>query len=260
MRSIKSLALSACLAWAFSCAPALAGITQIAGTGTGGAIANTGFAGSATINLTTTHDIPLHSLAIGIVQGDGVIAQNFSVTDTYGNTWTCSQSAAARANASTNICWTYTAFDIPNAGTVTGHTTSGSTNNMSMTLIAFSGSASSPYDSASPVGITGSGVPGTLTIGPTGTLNGPCGSANCEVLVGAIILNASGTVTMDSNYTAVAPVGASSPYMVGFRIVSAATASSYAPSTTAATTQYAGQLQAFKAAIGGNKLMFRSIP
>lgn len=250
------LALWLCL-WG---TPVFAGIAQIAGTGTNGAIANTAFSAGATINLTTTHDLPIGSLAIVITQGNASgTLQDFSCSDAYGNGTYSSQGVTNVTAASVKINYVYTAADIPNGGTITCTVSGG--NGFSATAIGFSGTASSPYDSASPAGVTGSGT-GTLTIGPTGTLNGPCGSANCEVLIGAgMTRNQNGNITMDANFTAVT-VLTSSPYMDGFWIVSASTPRSFAPSTASTSGNYALQLQGFKAAAAAStkRLLLNSVP
>lgn len=251
IKRLAALALIGCLAFA---GQAEAGITQIAGTGVGGAIANTVFSGTATLNMTTTHDIPIGSLIIVIAQGSAG-SQTFSCGDVLGNgTYTAGQSAAAITNATTQILYAYTSADIPNGGTVTCSITAGS-NGIVGTILAFSGSSATPFDSASATPVTGTGT-GTVTIGPTGALNGPCSSSNCEVLVGANVWKNGGTVTNDASFTTFT-AGGSVAFAMGFKIVNASTAANYAPSTVATSSNHAGQLQAFMAASSGAAIACR---
>lgn len=246
LKKLLPLALGFCL----SASPALAvGITQIAGTGTNGAIVSTTFAASASQNLTTTHDLPANSLIIAIAAGNAVgVSQDFGCSDSVNGTYNAGHAVTTLSGASVKILYVYSNADLANGSTITCTVTGA--NEQSVTIVGFSGASSTPYDSASAFA-SGSGT-GTLTVGPTGTLNGPCGSANCEVLIGAVETRAQdGNTTIDASFTSVTATTTSSPWMFGFKIVSASTAVSYAPSTTSSSSNWVGQLEGFMAAAAG---------
>lgn len=248
MKRLAAFVLGLCL----SASPAFAvGIAQIAGTGTGGAITSPTFNAGTSINLTTTADIPPASLAIVIMQNSvtGTVTGN-TCTDAYGNTYTAARSVAAGNGAATQILYSYTGFDIPNAGTISCTQTSGPSGIVGEVL-AFSGAASSPLDAASASNTVISNSTSPTTVGPTGTLNGPCGAANCEVLIGATTRHTSGTVGNDATFNSVTTTGAGQNIVNGYKIVSATTAVSYVTTTSVGTTNFAGQLIAFKAAAAG---------
>lgn len=233
------------LAFLVACAllaasPALAGISQISGTGTGGAIANIGFNAGSSINLTTTAAIGAGNLIVAYAGGT---ATDFSCSDSVNGTYSAGQAATVNSTATIKILYVYTKVTLANGSTITCSGT-GVSGGLEAGASAFSLTASVPFDSASTTA-TGSSS-GAATVGPTGTLNGPCASANCEVLIGAIFRKTASTLTNDTNYTTIGNGNGSNVFAVGFKIVSATTAQSYAPSWSGASV-WAGQLQAFKA-------------
>ena len=109
-------------------------------------------------------------------------------------------------------------------------------------IAAFSGMASSSqFDSASTTA-TGSST-GALSIGPTGTL-----AQASEVIFGDLSFVNNGAPTADAAFTSLGSVNNSTSNMhAAFKIVSATTAVTWAPSLTGSSGVWAAMLQAFKA-------------
>lgn len=242
-----ALVLSAGL-WA---PPALAGITQIVGTGVGGAISNVGF-GNASQAMTTTAAVPPGSLAICIVETFDT-SPTLGCSDAVGNTWQAAPNGAFRANAGTQIWYSYTKNNIPNGSTITA-TNSIGTNGTEAQVLAFAGTHITPYD-VSPVGTTGSGT--SVTVGPSPTLTCPGTVTGCEVCVSGTIWNSAGTITRDGTWTATTSPGPGASNANGFKIVSATTALSYTGSTSASAA-FAGAMACFKAV--PPKMLMNSVP
>jgi hypothetical protein len=119
-----------------------------------------------------------------------------------------------------------------------------STSGKSINAVAFSGTSSTPFDSASTTA-TGSST-GALSIGPTGTLACPGSATNCEVLIGAVTINNSTAPTHDSNFTSLGFISSASFMLMEYKIVSAATAITWAPTLNGASGAWAAMLQGFE--------------
>lgn len=259
MRSIKRLLASA-IVWCLSLStPAFSGIAQIVGTGPGGAIIAGTFNAGLTVIATNTVNIGIGNLIVIVAENTTTgNPTDINCTDSAGNgTYNAGQPLTIENGASSKILYIYTTAALPIGGTITCVSTGlGGT---ALFGAAFSGTSATPYDSASATALTGNASAGG-PVGPTGTLNGPCGSANCEVLVGEITRHTAGTVTPDANYVNIVGTG-SQPYAAGFWIVSATTPRSFATSFTG-TANWSGMLQGFKAPAVPvtSHSMFRPIP
>lgn len=238
MRRVLALALGLCL----STSPAFAAISQIAGTGTGNAISNLAFDPTSSITMTTTAAVNSGSLFVAIltVAVASGTSTGFTCTDSSStNAWKQADNPAFNNDASVVIMYSNTISNVANGGTVTCPQNSGPAGIVGQ-LLAFSGAATNSFNTAAPAK-TGTGT-GSATIGPTGTLSCPGGGASCEVCVYGMVWAGSGTVTPDAGWTT---TGNNGQIANGFKIVSASTAVSAAPSTTAASSNFGGALACF---------------
>jgi hypothetical protein len=160
--------------------------------------------------------------------------------------------AFANTNSGTHtirMFYTVNANDLPNGGTITCTANSAAT---VKTIVAasFSGIAASPLDSS---GVSQTGTGTTFTVGPTATLTYPGGS-NGEVLLGCIQSGTTGAPTNDATFTDLGTFsnggGAQAQGAFAYKIVSASTAITYAPTGTPSGA-YVGNLGAFKGTGGG---------
>lgn len=226
--------------------PALAGITQITGSGTGGAIGTANAAaGGTTVVVTTNVAVPPGSL-IAIALGVRTAGSYSGCTDSAGNTYATPLNKTTTGQT-TSTTYSYTTVNLPSGGTIT--CTSPNTSNKGMIAAAFSATDSSPLDAASATPTNGSGT--TISVGPTGTLACPSVSGNCELLFAAWSDLGIGTITEDANFTNLGTqTGNSGNTHAAFKLVTANTAVSYSAGNTT-SNNWAAYLQAFKAATGG---------
>lgn len=255
MRAIRAFLLALTLWAGLAAGPGFAAsITQISGTGTNGAIANVAFNGGSSLSLTTTATIPPGSEIIIPVGGT---ATDFSASDPVNGSYGAGQPININSTASVKILSIYTTGSLASGSTITVSGT-GVSGGLLASAFAFSFTANVPFDSASTTQV--GSASGTATVGPTGTLNGPCGTSGCELLIGAVFRKTSSTLTNDTNFTSMGQGNGSSAFAAGFKIVNANTPVSYVPSWSGASV-WAGQIQGFKAAAAATaKPRFRAIP
>lgn len=232
---LLALALGLCLV----VSPAFAAaITQISGTGTGGAISNVTYSASSPLTSTTTADIPPNSLAVAIVQSIAT-GSTLSCSDSFGNTWQAAANAGSGTNAQTQMWYSLTTNDIPNSSTIPC-TSSVLGGGFTVQLLAFSNATA--FDTA-PTGTSGAGT--STTIGPTATLACPSGGTGCDVCVSGVMWQTSGTITSDAAWTATGNNGVSGNWANGFKIVNANTALSFTGSDGTGG-DFAGAMSCFK--------------
>ena len=190
---------------------------------------------------TTAVDIPSGSL---IIVGASVRSSGVSISSCYdsanggGVLYSHGQTSTTNSYAVQTFYYV-TSIDVPVGSTIT--CTYGSTSaSKSIEAVAFVGSSSTPFDSASTTA-TGTGT-GTLTIGPTGTLG--CAKA---VVIGNLTYGNAGTITEGTGFTSLGTITTNSLMHMGYQVVTATTAMTYTPSTTATSTAWAAQLQVFDA-------------
>jgi len=227
-------------------APAQAGVAIIAGSGTGGQLANGTSTGTTTVVGTTTASVSAGSL---IVVGVGIRNINFTsaCTDTAGNTYTLAVNKGVGGGDAV-IYYSYTTSVLSSGATIT--CTNSNTSGKGLIAVAFSGSDPTPLDAATPVGTTGSGT--AISVGPTGTLScpTPSGGGNCEALVGFYQTSATAATTEDAAFTDLGTLTANSSNVhMGYKLVTANTAITYAPTNTNSGT-WVAVLGAFKSATG----------
>lgn len=238
-RLLASLALLLALV-----APAQAALVRINGVDVGNALGTGNATGVTTVALTTTVDAPIGSLIAVVCAGRG--SQTWSgVTDSAGNTYSAALANTLTGTQAIRTFFTVNTIDLPLAGTITC-TSNLATGQKSTSAIAFSGAVASPLDAAS-VSQTGTGPP--YTVGPTGTLACPGGGSGCEVLVGSETSLNAGVVTPTAGFTTFGSPTSAAAFE--FQLVSASTPVTSAPTSTAPSGAYAGNLAAFKAASSG---------
>jgi hypothetical protein len=240
---LASLALLAALA-----APAQAGITQIVGSGTGGAVGTGNITGNATLAITTNVTIPAGSLIVlvtGVVGNSGTTSctDNASTPNTYTLNWVGNTSN----NRTAGYAYSYTGFNLPSGSTIT--CVFALTGGKSIIASAWAGADSAPFDSASPTFGRNTGT--AVSIGPSGTLACPATSGNCELSVGLLATTSWSGITEDSNFTS---LGSDNTNLLGlnaaFRLVATNSPVTYAP-TLSSSGVWAGWMPSFKAATGG---------
>lgn len=248
-RLLASLTFFAMLA----ATPASAAIALISGTGTGGTIGGISFSSTASLGVVMTATIPANSLVVVSVANcaTGTVT-SFSVSDTHSNTYTAPRAIDQANGAAEQIFYSYTGATINSGDTITVGL-SGPTGCLTGQVLAFSGADPTPYDVSA--GTSYANASGTITFGPTGTVACPGGAAGCEVFVGNAVLHIARTTTNDANFVNTTTTGAGQTWLGGYWIVGATTAHSYAPSFSGGTSNAAGQIFAFKAAVaaGTNK-------
>ncbi len=241
MKLLRTL-LASVLAWALLAAPAPAALAIISGTGTGGALAgaNTN-ANQATVTATLTASVPSGSLVIVGCMYRGTGSSVTSVTDSQSNTYSAGQAGVNTPGTTNRIFYAYTTHALTTSDTITctfGNTT---TNIKFINSVAFSGAASSPYDSS------GSATPttGTTSLSPTATTNTL--SQSNEVVVG-LVASLAGTVSLEGGtgtWTSLGSITNTSSLHMAYQIVSSTTALTYSP-TLSTLTSWIEFLQGFK--------------
>jgi hypothetical protein len=247
MRPTKRLIALALAWWAFLACPALAGFSQLPGTGTGGAVlSSVGGNGSTTWAAGFNTAIPNGTLLIvgtAIRNNTGTCA----LSDSQSNTWVGGHVIQSGSSISANMFYTIVTTPLTTSDTVTVNC-GPATGNKGIVGIAMNGvDAVTPYDST---GSLAGGATGTSTnpaIGPSGTLACPANEVNCELVV-VIWGNSTGpSPTESTGFTSAGNNGGSPGPHLGFQIVSATTPISY--SATNASGSWAIRLDAFRAAI-----------
>ena len=232
--------LAAALVWCALALPAHA-ISIISGSDTGGALGHTNVSGSTTVVVTTTATVSSGNLIVIMCVGGNLTWT--AASDSAGNTYSAVAATSYASPIAARQFYTIATNTLSSGGTITC-TANSASGNKTAVAAAFSGLAASPLDSAS---VSQTGSSGTYTEGPTGTLTYP-GGVNVEVLLGMIEANTGGTPTNDASFTSLGTFnnggGTQAPGAFGYKIVSANTPITYAPTGTSAT--YVGQLGAYK--------------
>lgn len=244
----RILALTALAWWALS-APAFAALTQIAGSGQGGAVGFAYGAAGTTQPATLNTTVPVGSLLVvsATIRATGSGQSVSSCADSQGNTYTASGANVVNNTVSSRQFWSILTTALTTSDTVTC-TYSNSVARKAVTLLALSGSDASPVDASS---TSANGNSTTIAAGPTGTLSCP-GTGNCEVIVAATgydggtdIFTAEG-----SGFTTLHNGGADTH--TAFQIVTSNSAITYSPAVTAVSRSWAVTLMGYKSdGIGG---------
>lgn len=249
MKRLVALFALACLI----ASPAFAGITALNGGGTGGTFA-TGSDNATSTTVTTaatTVAIPAGSLSIifaGQRAGAGVTIN--SCTDSAGNTYSSGASTNSTSNATVRIFYSITTSNLPIGGTASC-TYSSLASIKTISLMAFSGAAASPFDVS--VNASASST-GSITIGPVPAAgNLACNASAGEVVVSVIAMLNGALPSALGSFTS---LGYQSNQFAAYQIVNSNAAVTFTPTLNGASGNWASQLQGFKAAVclagGGN--------
>jgi hypothetical protein len=224
--------------------PAFAGFAIINGGGTGGAIGQSvSGSGATATSSASTVDIPPGSLVVQVA-GMRANASFTTCSDSVGgNTWSVF-AGNQQTGMSFYVCYSLTSVDLP-IGT-TFSFTSANTGVKSNIVAAFSGAAASPLDPTSAGGQSTTNTT-SVSIGPSGAWQCP-GVTNCNLQIAGFLALNSGTVTETSGFTSLGTT-ATETHMA-YQITSATTATTYT-STLGTSSNYAGKLVGFDAAVGG---------
>jgi hypothetical protein len=237
MRRLIALALGLCL-WA---SPALA-FTQVAGTGTGGALSNIVFiSGSGPGSAgTTTASLNAGDVWAIYMQDQNNGTRTYGCSDAFGNTWQAAPGGANQTGAGTEIWYSILTNPVASGNHASCTVSSGA--GALATNVAFRPSGTAAFDTNA----TGQANTGTsVTVGPTPTLACPSGAANCDVCVAGAAWHSNGTTTSDATFTTTFNTGTSNGAVNAFKLVSSTTAVSYTATDTT-SSNYAGALACFK--------------
>lgn len=250
------LILAACL-WT---GPALAGFTQVSGTGTGGAVFNTVFGGGTTATAPTTVALNVGDI-VAIIPQDanaGVRNYNCAGADGLGNIWQAAPGSKDDNNGAGNEVWySKLTVTIPSGTNLTCSTNSAG---FLITAVAARPAGIGAFDAVGtgPGGGSGSNV----TAGPTPALACPGGAANCEFCVAGATWHSAGTTASDAAFITVGGTGAGNPWTDAIKFPSSNAALSYTGTNTS-SANYSATLACFKdtpAGGGPAKILMRSSP
>jgi hypothetical protein len=247
MRRLLTLALGLCL----FASPALAGFTQVSGTGVNGAVFDTAFKSGASGGVATTVAMNAGDLAIIVMQENGTSTRNYNCANADGsgsNTW---QAAAGKADTTwAGVEFWYSVLSVGvSSGTTLSCSTTISGGGFLITAAAFRPTGTASFDTNATAATGGGASVTTITSGPTPTLACPSGGANCDVCVGASSWGA-GNPSSDATFTTFGGTGSGVPWTDAFKRVSATTAQSYT-ATNASSNQAAAVLACFKDTVAG---------
>jgi hypothetical protein len=244
MRRILALALGLCV----FASPALAGFTQVSGTGMNGAVFDTAFKVGTSGGVATTVALNAGDAVVLIIQENNTGTSTYSCANADGsgtNTWTLAPGDAHQGSAGSGLCYSILTNGISSGTTLTA--SSSVSGGFLLTSVAFrpAGTASFDTNATAATGTNGTSV----TVGPTPTLACPGGAANCDVCVGAVEWTGAGTTASDATFTTTGGTGAGNPWVNAFKRVSATTAVSY--SATNNNNPFGGALACFKDTVAG---------
>jgi hypothetical protein len=227
MRALLAL-LTIGLALAFGpCADAAVAI--INGGGTGGALGTATSAVSAnTLAITTGADAPPGTLIVVSVgeRGNALVANSCTDNASTPNAYTAAAASLAISTlGSVRVFYAIVTTDLPNGGTITCTFNTTSTSQKYIIAAAFSGMSASPFDAT----VTATGAAASNPTVTTGTLNFASGGSQALIFSGMWMNVGSGSVTEDTNFTSLGTTGPTGSMHAAFRIVSATTAVTYAP-------------------------------